>query len=380
MSEKPVVAHLHGCCWLPTQTFIYNYVANHRRFRPINLVGERKTEGGFSSPEEDIYVVPRTYPARFSPAWFHTRLRGFEPADGRLLEILRERRAKLIHAHFGTQGVYAVGLKRKAGLPLATTFYGYDVSRLPGEAGWKRAYRRLFQDGELFLTEGPRMKARLVELGCPEEKVKIQRIPIPLEKIAFRARPPSEKAVLLFSGRFTEKKGLLYALEAVLRVRKTRRDFELRLIGDGELREEITSFISRNAMGEYVEWLGFLPYDRYVEEMEKADLFVHPSVTAADGDSEGGAPTTILEAQASGMPVIATFHADIPNVVSPGKSALLSRERDVEGLTANIIALLEDRGRWAEMGRAGRSFVEEFHGIDKSVAELEQKYSALLER
>ena len=112
--------------------------------------------------------------------------------------------------------------------------------------------------------------------------------------------------------------------------------------------------------------------------MEKADLFLHPSVTADNGDSEGGAPTVILESQAHGMPVISTYHADIPNIVRPNKSALLSNERDVVSLADNILYLLENQDVWANMGLEGRHFVEQYHDIEKEVILLEEKYERLL--
>lgn len=89
-------------------------------------------------------------------------------------------------------------------------------------------------------------------------------------------------------------------------------------------------------MGEYVRLLGFLGYEGYQQQMGEADLFLHPSVTAADGDSEGGAPTAIPEAQVMGLPVTSTLHVDIPHVVAPDESALLSGERDVAGLAVNV--------------------------------------------
>jgi colanic acid/amylovoran biosynthesis glycosyltransferase len=123
-----------------------------------------------------------------------------------------------------------------------------------------------------------------------------------------------------------------------------------------------------------------LNYREYLKRVEEADIFLHPSVTASDGDSEGGAPTTILEAQAMGLPVIATEHADIPNVVVPDRSALLSAERDVNGLARNILFLLENQQLWSRMGKTGREFVEQYHDIKKEVLNLEEKYRQVLEK
>ncbi|MCZ6677029.1 MAG: glycosyltransferase, partial [Candidatus Poribacteria bacterium] len=183
---------------------------------------------------------------------------------------------------------------------------------------------------------------------------------------------------LLFSARFVEKKGLMDALEAVLMTRATHKNFAFKIIGSGPLEAEATRFIAENDMKDYVSLLGFLPYEDYLREMRSADIFLQSSKTARNGDSEGGAPTTILEAQATGKPVIATRHADIPNIVVENKSALLSDEGDRDGLSNNIISLLNRQDEWVAMGAAGRAFVEKYHNIDTEIINLEEKYHRLL--
>ncbi|TFG76638.1 MAG: glycosyltransferase, partial [Chrysiogenales bacterium] len=205
---------------------------------------------------------------------------------------------------------------------------------------------------------------------------------IPVKGLPFRTRLPKKKGetvVIVFSGRFVEKKGLLIALQALLDVHKTHPVFEFRIIGDGPLKPEIECFIQDHEMGAYVRLLGFLNYNDYLKQMQNADLFLHPSITAADGDSEGGAPTTILEAQALGLPVLSTRHADIPNVVVPGQSALLSSEREIAELAANIISLLTDQQCWSRMGTEGRRFIEAFHDVKKEIPRLESKYFDILD-
>jgi colanic acid/amylovoran biosynthesis glycosyltransferase len=295
--------------------------------------------------------------------------------------ILRREKVRLLHAHFGPSGVRALTYKRGTRLPLVTTFYGFDLSTLARQDVWRRRYSRLFEQGDLFLVEGPFMKDRLAGLGCPERKIQIQRIGIPVNEIAFRPRlpkPAGANAVAIFSGRFVEKKGLLVALEACAAVRKREEGFEFRIIGDGPLRRDVESTIERLGMGSYVKLLGFLGYREYLEEMMAADFFLHPSVTASDGGSEGGAPTTILEAQATGMPVISTTHADIPNVVLPGQNALLAPEGSVVALAEHIGLLVTEQDRWQAMGAAGRRFVEEHHDVRRQAATLEDKYEGLV--
>jgi colanic acid/amylovoran biosynthesis glycosyltransferase len=297
--------------------------------------------------------------------------------------VLRRRGAQLIHAHFGPVGWWALLLKRRLGLPLITTFYGYDTAPDVRERwlDWPRCRQELFDEGDLFLVEGLFMRRQLTSLGCHPERIKMQRIAIDLRKIPFRSRGPSidGKVIIIFVGRFVEKKGLLYALQAVRDARlRNGFDIEFRIIGDGPLAGQVQAFVQANKMEANVRLLGFLNYQDYLREIQQADIMLQPSVTAANGDNEGGAPTTILEAQASGMPVVSTYHADIPNIVVPGRSALLVPERDSQALADALVYLLEHPANWEEMGRAGRDHVQRFHNIEHEAAALEDRYLNLI--
>lgn len=373
--NKPIVAHIHDCFFNASETFIYAYLSNHRLFHPICLASRFINNDQFPFPSSDLYNV---YVKRFSYRWFLKRIFGI---DRQSEDIMRERNVCLMHAHFGPNGVNALNLKRRSRVPLITTFYGYDISSLPRSKRWRLLYRDLFQIGELFLVEGPCMKEKLIKLGCPEMKIQIQRIAISIDSIPFRTRKPkntNERIILIFSGRFVEKKGIIYTLEAIKQLRDAYTNFELRIIGDGPLRNQITKFIERNKMGNYVKLLGFLPHNKYLSEMQNADIFIHPSVTAKDGDSEGGAPTVILEAQTMGLPIISTYHADIPNIVAQDKSALLSEEKNVAALKQNVARLLENQDIWEKMGIAGREFVQSYHNINNELPILEKRYFNLL--
>ena len=224
------------------------------------------------------------------------------------------------------------------------------------------------------------MKTRLVELGCPEQKIGIQRISVRLDQLPAREAQPagSRTPVLLFAGRFVEKKGLIYALKAADEVRRRGYRFEFRIIGDGPLAAECRAFIAEHGLGENVRFLGLLQRPEYMKELASADIFVSPSVTAANGDTEGGAPTTILEAQALGLPILASTHADIPNITVPGLSALLAPERDSIALAAALAKLLDDPPSWSRMGEAGREFVATHHDVSREVARLEDRYLSLM--
>ena len=368
-----------------SETFIYNYLTHIKDF-DVEIVTRRLTNLDKFPFNGSIHCFDK--PKRYSFKWFFTVLsnimgirnlyRGFEIF---CKDIIKEGRVSLIHAHFGPRGWEILRVKRDCSIPLVTSFYGYDISVLPQQRIWRKRYRQLFKYGDVFIVEGSFIKKRLAMLGCPESKIKIIHIAVDLSRYPYRERglkAEGEKTIFLFCGRFVEKKGIIYALEAIKRVKQVYPNIEFRLIGDGELRREIEDFIKKNDMGEYVKLLGVLPHPEVIKEMDRADIFIHPSVTASDGDTEGGAPTILIEAQAMGMPVISTYHCDIPEVVVDGKSALLSPEGDVESLYENIKTLLSGDIDWSEMSRAGRIHVEQNYNLVIEVEKLAYLYKALL--
>ena len=121
-----------------------------------------------------------------------------------------------------------------------------------------------------------------------------------------------------------------------------------------------------------------MPYELVLAELPRHDILLQTSVTAQNGDGEGGAPVILRDAQASGMPVLATTHGDIPEYVRDGESGYLAQERDVEGLAERMSLLVDQSQRWAEMGRMGRSHVEDRYGARRQIQALERIYDGMV--
>lgn len=378
------IAHFRKILFKPTETFIYNYLTTAGCSKSIAVTFKREREKEFplDIPVVELYrwnLLATTY-RRLKEKILRTYL-PLKFDQTKTYQNLKKHRTQLLHAHFGYTGAQLLPVKRKTDLPLVTTFYGEDVSALAKEKKWIKAYKKLFKIGDLFLVEGPNMKKKLIEIGCPEDKIQMQRIAIKTERYPYRDRQHKnngETVRILFCGSFREKKGLVYALKAVKKAIQIYPTLEFIIVGDGPQRERIDSVINENNMQPYVKLKGFLDHSQMIAEMDKADLFIHPSITAKNGNSEGGAPTVILEAQACGLPILSTTHADIPYIVNDKESGLLSAEGDVEQLSQNLIRLLQNQSLWSRMGKEGRKQVENHHEISTESKKLELKYQQLL--
>lgn len=353
-----------------SETFVAGHVAGLRRYRPI-LVGLVRKAGGFPSG------VPALFPR--SPAErLALTLAGHTGAFGRRLAAERPR---LIHAHFGTDGLIALPLAERLGIPLVTTLHGYDVSRrtlamlLSGRLSWARyalLRRRLFERGALFLAVSEAVRERAIEQGYPAGRTVTLHNGVDLEHFAPAAEAP-EPGLILHVGRLVEKKGTGALLDALGAVPAAR----LVVVGDGPHRRRLEGRALRLGLRERVTFTGELPQEEVRRWMRRAWLLAAPSVTARDGDAEG-LPTVICEAAAAGLPVVASTHPGIGEAVVDGETGLLAREGDVPALASAIARLLGKPALRERMATAARRLAEERFSRSRQIARLEAHYDALL--
>jgi colanic acid/amylovoran biosynthesis glycosyltransferase len=283
----------------------------------------------------------------------------------------------VVHGHFGTtcrsfdflltDDRFAVG----EDVPFVSSFYGYDVSEVLRSN--PDAYADLFPLCDAVTALSDDMAKKLSNAGCAETRIFKQQLAINANDYQFQPRERGDESLrLLTVARLVEKKGLSDAVAAVSRL-SNEYDIKYRIAGDGPLRGRIERQIERQEVTESVEILGWVEQDVVARELSDAHLFVLPSVTAPDGDEEG-TPTVLLEAQASGLPVLSTLHAGIPEIVDDGGSGLLVPEGDVDALTDGLRSLIESPEDWPTMGRRGRELVESTHTIPVMTERLEQIY------
>ncbi len=365
-SARPLVV-LHSVqCWLPqTETWLYTQV----HFLPESIeshVGCERTANLDQFPQPHIHSLENT------ALWRQVRDRGLRRLGlrhhlGFLDDAARRSRARVLHSHFGFVGWRDLAVARRHRLAHVVTFYGADVTYYPTmDPRWHGRYREMFVRADAVLCEGTFMGRSIAALGCPESKIRVHHLGVDLSSIAYEPRTwrPGEPFRVLLSGSFREKKGFPYALEALARIQDDVA-LEVTIIGDehGEARtirekQAMLDVIARTGLGPKVRMLGYQPYAMVMEEARRHHVFLSPSVTASDGDTEGGAPVSLIEMSASGMMVVSTTHCDIPGVVLHGRTGFLAPERDVDALVALLRRVIADPDAWRPMQDAGRAHME----------------------
>ena len=374
--------------WLPqTQTWMYNQV----RYLPDDIEAHIVCE---RTANLDQFGLPHIHSLDQAPRWrYHwdmrLRMHGVRQYLGYLVSQSRRLRAGIIHSHFGDIGWADMGAARRAGVKHVVTFYGQDVNFLPTvHPEWKTRYQDLFSHVDRVLCEGPHMAKCIADLGCPPYKILVQRLGVRVDQIPFKIRQwdPSEPLRVLIASTFREKKGIPYALEALGRF-QGEVPLEVTIIGDasdapGSMNEKkkILAVMEKYGLMQKTRMLGYRPHSVFFEEALEHHIFLSPSITATDGDTEGGAPVSIIEMAASGMPIISTTHCDIPGVIRHGETGLLAPERDVESLISHLTWSVGHWDRWSEMVKMGRTHIERnFNAVTQGTL-LMKIYQELMEK
>jgi colanic acid/amylovoran biosynthesis glycosyltransferase len=295
--------------------------------------------------------------------------------------LMRNGPYDIVHGHFGQNGNIAAALKDGGVIKgkVITTFYGYDISEYVQQNG-SNVYDFLFSHGDLFVAISENMRDQLLQLGCRNDKIVVHRLGVDLSRFTFDPYKTmsSTKLRVLTIGRFVEKKGLEFGIRAVAQAVKKYPKITYKIVGDGELRDEMTQLIARLNVNKHIELLGWRTPEEVAQLMGEADVFLAPSVTSNNGDQEG-TPTVIIEALARGLPVLSTLHSGIPELVQGGRSGFLVPERDSAALAGKLECLCKHPEKCCEMGKAGRDWVERLFDINKLNDQLVNLYDRLLQ-
>jgi colanic acid/amylovoran biosynthesis glycosyltransferase len=294
--------------------------------------------------------------------------------------ILIRRDPDLIHVYFGNTGVHLLPLLSKWDRAWVVSFHGMDVQRRPKEKGYDRKLTEVLQRAPLVLVRSQSLAKRLHDLGCSPDKIRLNRTGIPLQNFPWieRSVPVDGQWQLVQACRLVEKKGLLTTLGAFRRFIADYPKARLVIAGEGPMKEALMRRINELSLGNQVALTGFLNQDDLRRVYADSHIFMHPSELAADSNQEG-IPNSMLEAMASGLPVVATRHGGIPEAVQEGVDGILVPERDEPALYEALVKLRSQPDLWRQMGKqASRSVAQNFEQ-SQQIQKLESVYAEAIE-
>lgn len=283
-------------------------------------------------------------------------------------KLLQQNQVKAVLAEYGHMGVTVREICHQLGIPLIVHFHGYDAYNKHILNRQGKEYPLLFEQAAAIIVVSRDMQEQILKLGASKEKIYYN--PCGVDFNLFQATQPEKNPpTFLAVGRFVDKKAPFLTLLAFKAVVEKNPQAQLKMIGEGQLLETCKRLVQSLSLSEQVEFLGACSHEEVAEAMQTARAFVQHSVTTSYGDSEG-TPVGVLEAGASALPVIATSHAGIKDVVIEDKTGLLVDEGDIEGMSEQMLQVTETPQLAGEMGKAARARIEKEFSMDQSLEKL----------
>jgi colanic acid/amylovoran biosynthesis glycosyltransferase len=375
--DKPVVASYCTTFLKPEMRHIYRQVAGLQRYDTFVMTRERMCEDRY--PFEQIELIPRArknfikrfwlkYIMRKPPVYYRGELQV-------LIKMLRRRPADLMHIYFGHTGVHLLPFIQEWKHPSVVSFHGMDIQPRPEQAGYDDQMRELLLTVPLVLARSKSLFSALERWGCAPHKLRLNRTGIPLEDFPFAQRPMPADGSWRFvqASRLVAKKGLRTALRAFARFRGDSPLAKFVIAGEGPLREELEDLATELGVRDATEFRGFLAQGDLAKLYADSHVFLHPSEMTSDKNQEG-VPNSMLEAMATGLPVLATNHGGIPEAVTHERHGLLVPERDIDALYAAMRQLTADAEMCYVLGQAASRQVRDEFEQRKAIEKLEEIY------
>lgn len=350
-----------------SETFVANQGYALSRYRP-RFVGFELDKRGLQHLDRSDVDLLSDHVGHVDLARLPMRA-GLAP-PGRWVRALAEHQPAIIHAHFLSAVTPAWQLAQALGVPLIATAHGNDIAK-PLTPKFRKSLATAFSRCTRVIAVSEFIADCLRRAGCPEDKLVLHYMGIPLKGLEASLVPKAPTVLMV--GRFVEKKGIRYLLEAMARVRVELPQARLKIIGDGPLRAELQAQADQLQLK--AEFLGVQPPDVVHRNMREARLLAAPSVRT-EQDAEG-LGMVFLEAQALGRPVVGFASGGIGEAVAADETGLLCVERDVDRLVANLLQVLRDDALATRLGEAGAKRVRQRFDVLEQTRQLESLYDAV---
>jgi colanic acid/amylovoran biosynthesis glycosyltransferase len=385
---------LHFCnAFSPlSETFIYDFIHELEHQGLDNYVVALEKQNADTRPFSKVIEIGRL--SKKHPEWIVRRFLSLlglgyvEECSWRAERVkirtaVRHIRPDIIHAHFGTAGVMIAPIACELKIALVTSFHGYDVTRFSKYSFWKKRYKEFWTATKIASGVSDHICQKLRDIGAPENK--ILKINNGVNTSLFSYQNPIEhfdgiNVDCLSVGRLTEKKGfplLIKAFKVAKDLVSETINLKLHIIGDGPLMLRLTELIDSEGLRSVIKMHGSKSHSDVKSMMKKVHIFAQHSVTASDGDQEG-LPVTLIEAAATGLPIVSTLHSGIPEIVFDGKNGYLVPEGDFVKMGERIAFLAKNPQLWQKMSLYGREHVERSMRIDSQTLLWINLYRSIL--
>lgn len=282
---------------------------------------------------------------------------------------LHKHSIQIVLAEYGPSGVAMLPICKRLGIPLVVHFHGLDAHGTDIFEQYGKAYKDVFEYASAVIGVSTHMCKRLVEMGCAQEKVHYIVYGIDTKFTDLKINLNSKNFLMV--GRLVDKKAPNLTIEAFAKVVKRFPNANLRIAGDGPLLPVCKATIQKLNIAQNVHLLGVQTHEQIATLMQDTFCFVQHSVTAKNGDSEG-TPVAILEASFVGLPVVATRHAGIKDVILEEQTGFLVNEFDIKSMAEKMIFLLENRTIAVAMSKAAQNFIPKNFAMTISIQKLWQ--------
>jgi len=381
-SGKRIVASYCTTFLKPEMLHIYRQITALRNVR--TFVVTKKVQNSERFPFSDVEIIPPPRMNLLRHGWLKF-VKGEPPIIYRgeyqvLATLLARRHAALIHIYFGHTGVHLLPFIEQWKKPCVVSFHGADVARKADIPDYPKKLRQLFEAVPLILARSQSLADRLVDLGCRADRIRINRTGIPVKDFPFiqREAPRRGRWRILQACRLIPKKGVTTSLRAFAIFLKENPKAELSLAGKGPLQPQLVALAARLGISDKVHFRGFVSQSELMELYATSHLFLHPSETPPDENQEG-IPNSILEAMATGLPVLATHHGGIPEAITDGRTGMLVEEGDAEALAAAMLRFSRSAQLCREIG--GRANVAVARNFEQAtqIDQLESHYDEAIQ-
>ncbi|PEF39644.1 colanic acid biosynthesis glycosyltransferase WcaL [Bacillus sp. AFS094228] len=337
------------------QRFIYNQIVKITNYRTI-VIGPFDNTDRTEFPFENYYNINKIKD---------------------LKKFFEEQDIIAIHAHHGSHGQEILPLCEKYNIPLIVSIRGRDGSDRP-EIFKKNAkrYSALNKHGAHYYPVCQYLAEGLRRLGIPAKNMHVLYggIELDLFPYANRTLPTVGEIRVLSVGRLVDKKGFVTLIKAFKRIYSQYPNARLHIIGAGEDENRIKSTIAEYNLKDVVILRGAMDSKQVSDELKKAHIFCLASQTANNGDIEG-IPNALKEAMASGLPVVSTRHAGIPELIEHQSTGYLAPEKNDMELAKGIQFFIENPDVWTDYTERARKVIEEKFDVNKQIIEQQRLYS-----